>query len=241
MPALSASELIAWWERSTGLHPVERAVTLLSAWLREPYDKTANLSIGRRDQQLGLLYTSLFGPVLKAFAECPNCAEGLEYSIPLPELHCEAAGQQEITLLCGETLLRLRLPDSFDLKAVCGCNDLQSAQKMLAQRCIVEARAGEAAIAVERLTDHTLEKVAARLAESDPGAETLIDLTCSACRHAWQVTLDIEFFLWTRINALAKRLLGEVHVLAQVYGWSESDILSLSPARRQFYLEMVQA
>jgi hypothetical protein len=32
-----------------------------------------------------------------------------------------------------------------------------------------------------------------------------------------------------------------VHALASVYGWSEKEILSLSPARRQFYLEATRA
>jgi hypothetical protein len=33
----------------------------------------------------------------------------------------------------------------------------------------------------------------------------------------------------------------DVHTLASAYGWSESEILSLNPARREFYLEMVRA
>ncbi|HEX7289001.1 MAG TPA: phage baseplate protein [Candidatus Angelobacter sp.] len=242
MPSLSASELITWWERSAGHHPVERAVTLLALWLREPREKTAGFSIGMRDRQLGAVYQSLFGPVLRAFAECPNCAERLEYQIVIPELHAEAGGtdQQEITLASGEILLHLRPPNSLDLIAIRDCTDLQSAQRTLGQRCLIEARTGHDVVAVEALAESTWDEIAARLAESDPGAETLIDLTCAACRHTWQVMLDIEYFLWTKIGALAKRLLREVHVLARAYGWSEAEILALSPVRRQFYLEMAQ-
>jgi hypothetical protein len=50
---------------------------------------------------------------------------------------------------------------------------------------------------------------------------------------------DIVSFLWTEIAAEAKRLLREVHILASAYGWREADIFSLSPLRRQFYLEAV--
>ena len=39
----------------------------------------------------------------------------------------------------------------------------------------------------------------------------------------------------------AKRLLMDVHLLARAYGWSEAEVLALSPARRRFYLEMVEA
>ncbi len=86
-----------------------------------------------------------------------------------------------------------------------------------------------------------MEEIEAFLAKTDPQAETLIDLTCPACGHGWTVALDIGSFLWTRWNALAKRLLREVHVLARAYGWREPDILALSWIRRQAYLEMASA
>jgi hypothetical protein len=35
--------------------------------------------------------------------------------------------------------------------------------------------------------------------------------------------------------------LREVHVLASANGWSEAEILALSPQRRQRYLEIVTA
>jgi hypothetical protein len=38
---------------------------------------------------------------------------------------------------------------------------------------------------------------------------------------------------------LAKAYLNEVHMLAWAYGWREADILAMSSARRQFYLERV--
>src|SRR5947209_3483671 len=243
MPSLSASELISSWETSAGQHPVERAVTLLAAWSREPREKTACLSIGRRDRQLGAIYESLFGPILNGFAECPGCAERLEYEIAVPKLHAEAEDrdQHQTTLMSGDILLHLRLPNSFDLIAVRECGDVESARKALGQRCVVDAHSGESAVAVETLAASTWDEIAARLAESDPGAETLIDLTCAVCRHNWQVMLDIECFLWARINALARRLLREVHILAQAYSWTEAEILALSPIRRQLYLEMAQA
>jgi hypothetical protein len=46
-------------------------------------------------------------------------------------------------------------------------------------------------------------------------------------------------FFWSEISAEARRLLLEVHNLASAYGWSESDILSMSALRRRYYLEMI--
>jgi len=53
------------------------------------------------------------------------------------------------------------------------------------------------------------------------------------------VMFDIVSFFWSEICVQAKRLLREVHILARAYGWREADILSMSAARRQLYLEMV--
>jgi hypothetical protein len=43
------------------------------------------------------------------------------------------------------------------------------------------------------------------------------------------------------VEALARRVLWEVHTLACAYGWTESETLALSPARRARYLQMVHA
>ena len=58
-------------------------------------------------------------------------------------------------------------------------------------------------------------------------------------RRSWAVMFDVVSFFWSEICVQAKRLLREVHTLARAYGWREVDILGMSTARRQFYLEMV--
>jgi hypothetical protein len=94
-------------------------------------------------------------------------------------------------------------------------------------------------VAVEQLSAEVLNKLAARMAECDPRAEALLALRCPVCGHTWQTIFDIVTFLWHEISTSAKRLLMEVHALASAYKWSEADILSISPARRQFYLNTV--
>jgi hypothetical protein len=106
------------------------------------------------------------------------------------------------------------------------------------KRCVLEASFGGSAIPLETLSQATMTRVSAYLAEADPHAEILVELTCPACRYRWRVMMDIEYFLWAKVSALAKRLLREVHFLAQAYGWSEPEILALSSIRRQSYLEM---
>ena len=64
------------------------------------------------------------------------------------------------------------------------------------------------------------------------------ELACPDCGHGWNVELDVAAFAWREIEILAERLLQHVDVLARRYGWSEQEILTLSPARRRFYLEL---
>jgi hypothetical protein len=79
------------------------------------------------------------------------------------------------------------------------------------------------------------------MALADPLSETRLKLHCPKCGNEWDETLDLVVFLWSEIEARAKRLLLDVHDLASAYGWTEKEILSLSEPRRANYLEMVRA
>jgi hypothetical protein len=221
---------------------VDRALTVLGAVSSESPDELAALSVGRRDARLLEVYEQIFGPTLAAFAECSQCRERLEYSISTTDLGGRKPEEQDetVTLEVGEMSLQLRPPNTLDLSAVSQCNEISTARRMLAERCIVEARNGEHPIDLSALPDAAVEQVAESLAKADPQAEVLIDLSCPACGHGWQVIFDIESFLWAKVSALAKRLLHEVHGLASAYGWTERDILALPAVRRQFYLEMIR-
>jgi hypothetical protein len=81
--------------------------------------------------------------------------------------------------------------------------------------------------------------VGERMALADPMAEIPLTLRCPACDNEWIATLDIATFLWTEIEARAKRILSEIHALASQYGWTEKEILSLSEQRRALYMGMV--
>jgi hypothetical protein len=89
------------------------------------------------------------------------------------------------------------------------------------------------------LPDHILKALSRRMDELDPQADIRMQLTCPRCAHQWETLFDIASILWHEINHWAERMLLTVHRLAKAYGWSEQDILSMSPIRRQFYLELV--
>ena len=118
---------------------------------------------------------------------------------------------------------------------------MEGARRLLAERCVVEARRESGPVAAADLTEADVAALAAALAEADPGAELLLELRCPACESGWWELLDVATFVWTEVEVQARRLLREVHALARAYGWREADVLALSPRRRRLYLEMVGA
>jgi hypothetical protein len=240
--ALSGQEILRIWEVGLGQHPIDRALTILAVALPErSRDALAALSIGQRDTCLLIMRERTFGSRLVTVVTCPACQAQAECVLDIaamqPVPHIEPVAQQQLSVDGYE--LRFRLPDSVDLAAIAHNNDVAATRALLVQRCIVQSYHDGLSVPTEALPETVIAAVAAQMVERDPLAEIQLDLTCPACDHHWQLVLDITTFLWREISTQAKRLLREVHILAQAYGWREADILSLSAARRQLYIEMV--
>jgi hypothetical protein len=244
MRCLTEQEIIATWEKGLRQHPLERALTLLAAALPGvAHSDMLNMSIGQRDAYLLLLRESTFGPQFVGFAECHFCQERLELSFDIDAVWVGTAPLESL----GQTYqhriedyeLLVRLPTSLDLLKIAASRNVEAARMLLLQRCILQATCGSIAVQATALPDSIMNILGEKLLASDPQAEVLIELSCPRCGRHWSAVFDVVAFLWSEIQAHTKRLLREVHTLAQAYGWSESDILALSCTRRQFYLEMV--
>ena len=243
MQAPSAAQLVGMWERGARQPWVDRALTLVSACHPELTDSELRaLTVGERDADLLALRELLFGRALKSFAECPHCRARLEFSVDVNDLRISFASfsnaaPAELTL--DDIRIRFRRLSSEDLQAAARCADVADARRVLLQRCVVDARRNGEPLAAADLPPACVEALSSRLAALDGAADIALDLRCVACHHPWQLTLDIVRFLWAEVNALARSYLNDVHTLAWAYGWREADILAMSPARRQFYLERV--
>lgn len=241
MRALSAHELLDAWEKGLGRPPHERPLPLLAAFRGEDAGELARLSVGRRDAALLELRESVFGPRLTSLAACPACGERIEMELEVCELRVAPQGEQptQLTLRSGDYDVLFRLPDTNDLAALAPCEDDAEAARALLSRCVLSARRGDEEVTAARLPSEVLDAIGERMGEADPQGDIRLALGCPSCGHAWQEAFDIGQFLWGELNAWAARTLGEVHRLAKAYGWREVDILSMSPARRRMYLEMV--
>jgi len=241
MHGLSAAALLNVWERGLPRTPAERAYALLRAALPETSAGVlASWTVGQRDAALLTLRERTFGPDLEARAACPACAAPLEMKFRVADLRVQAASEEprEHWLRRDGQEVQFRVPTLADLHAASESRDPIQARRHLLNACVLKALRDGVEVPVELLQDEVVQQVEERMAQADPQADVRLDLSCPACGHGWQSTFDIGTFFWSEINAKAQRLLHDVHRLAREYGWSEADILALSPARRHLYLEM---
>jgi hypothetical protein len=243
MRLFSAHDLLRVREVGEDQHPLDRALTLLAAACPElTWDELAALSVGQRDARLLTLRERISGPSLSGFAECPRCAERLEFDVEVADLRVAPepdAEEEARDVVTDGVALRFRLPNSRDLAAVLGCQDPAAARSLLVQRCVLEASRDGTPVVGSELPAEAISRVAERMAECDPQADVLLDLRCPTCDHTWRVLFDIVAFFWAELAVQATRLLREVDTLARAYGWREADILSMSARRRRSYLEMI--
>ncbi|WP_201316529.1 hypothetical protein [Dyella sp. EPa41] len=239
----TASELLNVWERALDAPAVARGLWLLrltdeaqgeDAWL--------GLSLGDRDARLLRLHAKLFGHVLQGVATCPACQSTVELLLDGEALQLaptEPAVTEHVLELhpAGRDMaIRFRPVNCADLLALQSCGDVDEARRQLLARCVIDV-GGEGSADVAGFSSDVQAELAAAMAAADPQADIQFDCVCPECAHRWQPLFDIATFLWQELHAWALRLLREVDTLARAYHWSESDIVAMSPRRRQAYLE----
>ena len=244
MRATAAADLLATWERGLDSARHTRALDLLELALPErSRDQLGRLSLGRRDSALLSLREAIFGSQLECVIPCPRCSERLEARLDMNQLRGPepAIVPDEALVETAGYVLTVRPPNSLDEAAAAQVEDGERARQVLLDRCIVRVSRDGREERMRELSDAVIAAVVAALEEIDPQADIRFAMSCLSCGNQWSATFDILTFFWSEIDAWARRLLREVHILASAYGWRESDILGLSATRRRIYLEMVGA
>lgn len=243
MRAPSAAELLTAWERGTRQPMAARALLLLILTCPEMSPQAlARLSIGERNSRLLDLREGLFGWVLQSLVSCPACGDRLEIEIRVDDIRASlSADEALLELESGDFRVRFRVPNSEDVLSVSTNQNATDGRRQLIQRCLLDARQGEHPVDVEALPAAVVDAVVQRMVEADPLADLQLAMHCLSCGHAWSARFDIAAYLWAEVDTWARRILREVHALASAYGWSERDILGLSPVRRQAYLDLIGA
>ncbi|MFC5804434.1 hypothetical protein [Streptomyces formicae] len=246
MPATGPAELLATWEAGLAQHDAGRSLLLhRAARPGAGTDELLAVPVGEREADLFALRRALFGERMQVRVECAECAGPMEFDLDATLLGegrdgPGAGGPLRVTE--GEWVVEFRPPAVADLAAAAVVADPAGAREVLLARCTVSAVRAGVAVPPERLAALLPEQVQRRLAEAaeeaDPTADVTLNVSCPECGEATPAELDITSYLWTELDNWARDLMLDVHLLATAYGWSEPEILALSPLRRRYYLEL---
>ncbi|MCB9744482.1 MAG: hypothetical protein H6741_19795 [Alphaproteobacteria bacterium] len=220
---LTEAQILSVWERSEGRSALEFALLALrEAFPAEPAPEA--LPLRARDTRLFALREALFGGLYHFELRCPRCEAELEFETDAEPLRPDAEAPEALEFELGGRMRRLREPSSQDLLQAGRMGSVAAARRRLTELCCLDGGP----------IDEALEQA---FSQALPGV-TAVELACEACGHAWTQPFDVADYLRAELSRRAGRSLREVLELARALGWSESEILAMSPARRARYLAM---
>lgn len=238
---LDDEQLLVLWEHAVGLSGALRDDVLLVA-LGQP-SSPLPLALGERNARLLESHAQCFGSGLTLLCHCPRCNAASQFDIDsaalasqLPVVDGLASAHR---LELDRHRVEFRVPDSRDVSAASDGSD-DFAQDLL-QRCVLDCKRDGVDVPVQTLPAPVLDALSRQMQELDPGADVSFDLECPECGEHWESQLDVGQMLWTKLQAAAERVLLEIDALARAYGWSEGEVLRLSPTRRAAYLQLAGA
>lgn len=230
---LTAAVLLDAWEAAAAAVGQRRGAVLVDrlGLVADALDAP----LAQRDAALLDLYRSVFGDRAELVMDCPGCGKTLEVDLDLAWF-AGAAPSERTCVVAGSRDYELRALTTRDLVAAAGAPD--PAATLLA-RTVRRADDGTPVAAAELPAGDLdlLDAAAERLAGP---AGIVVSAQCPACGVQVRSGLDVAALGWSRLDRWAGDRLAEVATLARAYGWTEAEVLALTPARRAAYLELAQ-
>ena len=219
MPGSLGERVLQAWERGSGRPLGERAAYALH--IAPQSDQPAPTALFERDAALLRLRIDLLGPLVDAVVHCPACGSAFDVPVDLTVLEPPAVAAEAVTVTADGYSVVVRPPAPEDLHGLDHLDPAAFADALF-RRCVETATWFGEPVAVAVLPD-AIRRAAAQ----------------ALCGAGWRAPVDIARMVLGDIDAWVTRQLADVHRIASVYHWTERDILALSPARRQFYLEAI--
>lgn len=232
MRGLSARDCLDLCDDGGPLDWVSRGLLLAgAAWPDGSPEGCAALPIGMRDRLVMSLRVRTFGPELAVRFRCPSCGADLVATVDLAAILADHAvpPPPSVRLEIDGHAVEARLPSSDDLLATMTFTPA-NAEWALYDRCVVSEGGGD--------RQRSRQRVADAIAAADPLSAFEVELACSSCGARGAEPFDIVSAFWKEIEVRAERTARDVDALAQAYGWTEDQVLALSPARRARYLAL---
>lgn len=240
---IDAAALLALWERAIAVPPALRGDGLLDASGDAGMRADVPRTLGGRNRGLFALHRRLFGGVLELRSQCPACdavaqfsadtralADALPPGQDTPDGHFAEAGFD----------LQFRLPTASDLAALGAEEDAERGARRLLERCVSCCRRDGTDVPLDDVPAVVLAALSGHMEALDPGASLTFDVSCPTCATRWDAPFDPAQALWALVQAAAERVLLDIDALARAYGWTEPEVLALSPTRRAAYLQLVR-
>ncbi len=232
----TAPTLLTLWETGVEHAIAARPAALLAVVNGESLDDVARLGVGRRDGRLLECFADYGGNRFEAVTDCPQCRSLVELEFDATDVSHPMVDGGPVSYEENGWSLSWRCPDTVDFCHAAQAETVDDASAILLSRCLTVVQGENDQEPPEELVDKLMDLAAA----ADLQTDVQLAISCPACNTTWQASFDIGAFLWTRIETDALHLLEEVREMAAGYSWSESEILSLSPARRSAYLQLVR-
>jgi hypothetical protein len=244
-------------EEACSLLPALRVTALLARCLTRlgplsPVSREAvqALAVGDREALLLHLRRLTLGERIECVLSCPKpeCGEKLDLDLTVSDLlvapysHVQPWYERTIIEDGKAYRVRFRLPNGADLEAAASLalSDVNEAANLVLQRCVEEVNVdGDTTLSGSALPQAVVANLSQAMADLDPQAEMVLDLTCPACGAAFCVLFDTADYLFRELSAERLALYREVHLLAFYYHWSESEIMTMTRRKRRLYLSLL--
>jgi hypothetical protein len=233
-------------QRITAL--LARCVTHLGPLKPVAANAVRELSIGDREALLLHLRRLTWGDRMQGVVNCPHpdCGEKMDLELKVNDLLVRSSSSppafHETTAMEPNTSyrVRFRVPTGADQETVAGLarDDPQAAADLLLRRC-VEWVLNENSQLVDEIPSTVASHLAELMAELDPQAELVLNLTCPNCGHTFSTIFDAASYFFQEVAARTRYLYREVHLLAFHYHWSEAEILAMTGQKGRLYLDLL--
>lgn len=239
MAKTGPAELLTTWEAGLEQRAPGRALLLHRAARPEATDEELRARpAGSRAADLLVLRRALFGERMQVLAECGACGEAMEFDLDARRLGDHPPPRQEPLRVEEDGFaVEFRLPTVADLDAAAAEPGEFRRMRLLA-RCTLSALRDGTPVPCEELPERVQRRMAEVAERTDPAADLTLNVRCPHCGGSTSTELDIASYLWSELDSWSRDVLLDVHLLASAYGWSEPQILALSPLRRRYYLEL---
>jgi hypothetical protein len=235
------------------LKPAARATELLRRCLlrlgpMEPVtgDVVKELSLGDREALLLHLRQITLGDRIACVLSCPACGSTMDLELEVGELllpaypNAQALHEAEWVDESKSYIVVFRLPNGADQEeaAAVVTESVENAAEFILQRCIARIKRSDNQ-AEDGLPGIIRKELPQRMAELDPQAEILFNLTCPECAAGFVVPFDTGDYLYREFARQERAFYRGIHALSLHYHWTEEAILGLSRRKRNLYLDFL--